>query len=203
MNNTPRLLNRLWLFAWGLFLSAAGVAFIAYRFVPEVQREWQAAAVRLAELNRGVLLGQWQLPAGWLWFLLLAVLFIAAVTAALLLRWQTGGKTPHFAEFESESVAAVRGTVKLDAKFAEALLQQHLEGHTQVVRASVTAHRVGGNTALKIRVEMRRGGQVSAVAAACQVAAERFNEVLGVQVPLVFEIKNGVLGGLSAAQRVL
>lgn len=204
MNNTPRLLNRVYLMFAGLVLAVIGLAYLAYRFIPAVQPEWAEIAGKLRQLNQEAYIGNFMLPANWMWAVVIAMLGLAAVSAILMLRWQTAGRATHFAKLMPVTgSAATAGSITLHTKVAEQLLKEHLEDDVRVLNVSVNAHRVGTANALKARVDMRRGAELSAVTEACQRAAEQFTELFGAQIPMVFEIKTGARGALTGSQRVL
>lgn len=200
MTNTNRFLNRLLVFVVGLVLLVAGGAVAAGALVPSVQKPVTQAAKDAKSPTADALSG------GQAW--ILWVIAAAALVLIVLLLWfvfrQGHGRTSTLLRVETQpsSASAPGGTVIIDAKVAEQMLEDALADAPSVVAVDVTAFEVKKQSVLRITVQTRRGASPVETRSLVERAVSEWDTVLGTTTPVVVQIAAGLRAQTSTAARV-
>lgn len=213
MNGTPRALNRVLIFLFGLLVLAAGALLVLLATVPAVASWWHTWAPSAAE-SVGVVFEGSRVPGtrvSWLWLLLT----VAAVVVILLMVWWVaqqgkgrgdlvaatgpdGGAGPG-GEFLPEEVP---GSVSIAAAAVDQAVRGALAARKDVLGSSVVAVDFEGRTALRIRLVARQGADPAAIVEAVGGLVGRLGRVVGVSVPVLLHITSGARTRFSRAERV-
>ena len=213
MNGTPRTLNRVLVFLFGLLVLAVGATLVLLASVPAVGAWWHTWAPAAADAVGSVFLGS-RVPGtsvSWLWLLLTAV----AVLVVLLMVWwvaqQGKGRSDLVASTGPDGGAGpggefaageVPGRVSIAATAVEQAMHAALAPRKDVLGTSVAAVDFEGRTALKLRLVARQGADPAAIAAEVEQLMERFETVMGISVPVLVHITSGARSRFSRAERV-
>lgn len=223
MNNTNRLLNRLGILLVGLLLLGVGGAVAVAAVFPDTVAAWTTGA-GIGGLVGGALRA---LAGAAAWLddllgtgssgLLLAIAGLAALLSALLLWFitrqgrghtstlltRTGDGTGIDAGAGSEVSAGVGGAVIVSSSLAASSIAHALRQYSGVTRVGVSAFRVRGATALKIAVSARRGVSPRDIRDHVDTIVQRFDELLGAEVPVFISITGGFASRRAHATRLV
>lgn len=213
MNGTPRALNRVLIFLFGLLVLVAGVVLVLLATVPSVAVWWQAWAPTAAEAVGAVFEGS-RVPGtsvSWLWLLLTA----AAVVVVLLMIWwvaqQGKGRRdlvastgPDGGAWQGGELAAgeAPGRVSIAATAIEQVIRAALASRKDVLGSGVVAVEFEGRTALRVRLVARQGADPAAVAADVERVIGQLELVMGFSAPVLVHITSGARTRFSRAERV-
>ena len=198
MNTTNRGLNRLFILVVGVLLLAAGALAIAIAAVPALASQWKRTASDLAgdgapSWVRDPAVGQAS-P------LVLGVVVLAVVLIVLLLVFiakQGHGRTA--AALEQRNGTTV---IRIDLAIPKALLEQHLEGRSELAGLRISAYEVRGTPMLKITARCSRGASPAAVSAAIGGAIRDLEQIIGTDVPAFVQLTGGFRIGSASRPRV-
>lgn len=200
MTSTNRFLNRLLVFVVGLVLLVAGGAVAAGALIPDIQKPVADGAENAQGPTSDALSG------GTPW--ILWVVAAAALVLIVLLLWfvfrQGHGRTSTFLNLESGKGAGSPngGSLTIDAKVAEQVLEEALAREPAVVSVDVTAFDVKKQNVLRITVQTRRGTSPVDVRHAVDRAVSQWDALLGTETPVVVQIVTGIRSRASGAARV-
>ena len=207
MNNTNRALNRFGVFVFGLVLVAVGTAAALAVAVPDWFDGWKAASSAVEEQSPRVIrtttvevLGQ-----SWLLALIPAICILLIVLLIAFIVRQGNGRT---AILLTESVTApaddpgAGGSVTVDAKVAERVIQHALDEYPALVSSTVSTYRVGRVPALKITANVRRGVSPRVVRAFIDETLVAWDAVLGREVPVLIQLNAGLATRIAKTTRV-
>jgi hypothetical protein len=213
MNGTPRALNRVLIFLFGLLILSVGALLVLLAAVPAVASWWHGWAPSAAESAGTVFVGS-RVPGttvSWLWLLLAA----AAVVVVLLMVWwvaqQGKGRSDVVAATGPEGGAGpdgeflpgeARGRVSIAAAAVEQAVRAALAPRKDVLGSSVVAVDFEGRTALRIRLVARQGADPAAIAQDVERLVDCLRQVVGVSVPVLLHITSGARTRFSRAERV-
>ncbi|GAB2758405.1 hypothetical protein [Sinomonas soli] len=213
MNGTPRALNRVLIFLFGLVILTVGALLVLLAAVPAVASWWHGWAPSAAESAGTVFVGS-RVPGttvSWLWLLLT----VAAVVVVLLMVWwvaqQGKGRSDLVAATGPEGGAGpegeflpgeARGRVSIAAAAVEQAVRAALAPRKDVLGSSVVAVDFEGRTALRIRLVARQGADPAAIAQDVERLVDRLRRVVGVSVPVLLHITSGARTRFSRAERV-
>jgi len=200
MTSTNRALNRLLVIVVGLVLIAAGVALGAGSLLPDVQSTVSGAASDAKQPVGDALSG------GQPWILWVTAV-VALVLILLLVRFivrQGRGRTSTLLRVGSGSGAGTPtgGSVTIDAKVAEHVLEEALSHDPSIVALDVTAFEVKHRTVLRVTAHTRRGVSPMRTRRAIDDAVKSWDAVLGEETPVVIQIVSGLRTKMSSSARV-
>jgi hypothetical protein len=175
VNATNRALNRAAILVVGLVLLVLGAGVAVAAAVPQGLAAWQNAADSVA------------VPFDPAEPVTLAIVLAACVLAIVLLAVFV------FRQGRGHARTLVRrggsdGSVIVDAKVAATLIEAALEDIPAVASVSVSGYRVRRTPALKIAVTPRRGSSPTDLREAVDTAVERWDALLGSEVPVLVTI---------------
>ncbi|GAA3269513.1 hypothetical protein [Paenarthrobacter aurescens] len=199
MRNTNRALNRMVLTLLGIVLLGAGAALIAAGSLPGAAEVWTSTASLVRDQARN-LAGMAPLPdpvRSWWLVLGVAIPLVGAVLSAAWLASQGGGKTPRLAE-QSEGPA---GRTVIDSGLVSVAIREALSGNTDVLSSSVSAWESRRGTALRIRVEARKGASPRALADSVELLLQQLDRLLGHPMPVLVRITSGTRTQVSGSRR--
>ncbi|WKK72710.1 hypothetical protein Q0F99_07255 [Rathayibacter oskolensis] len=199
MTTTNRFLNRLLLFVVGLVLLVAGGAVAAGSLLPDVQQTVSTAADDATQPTTDALNGQ---P----WILWVSAV-VALVLILLLVRFivrQGRGRTSTLLRVGSGSGAGTPtgGSVTIDAKVAEQVLEEALSHDSAIVSVDVTAFEIRRQNVLRVTAHTRRGVSPMQVRRSIDTAVRRWDALLGEETPVVIQIVSGLRSRSSSPARV-
>jgi hypothetical protein len=100
------------------------------------------------------------------------------------------------------TTTAVRaGALEIDVHVVEQLLRQALGSEPEIVAVAASAHRVRRVTAVRLRVDARRGADLRRVVDAVDLAVERLDARLGAELPLLVHVTSGLRASLARERR--
>lgn len=196
MTTTNRFLNRALLFVVGLILLLAGGVVVVGALLPDVQRSVSTAAQDATDPTTQALTGQ---P----WILWVSAV-VALVLILLLVRFivrQGRGRTSTLVRVSSRGVDGA-GSVVIDAKVAEQVLEEALTRDPSIVSVDVTAFEIRRQNVLRVTAHTRRGVSPVQTRRAVDTAVRRWDALLGEETPVVVQIVSGLRDRLSGAARV-
>jgi len=199
MRNTNRALNRILLTILGIILLGAGAALIAVGTLPGAAGFWETNLSSVREHVRN-LAGTAPLPdpvRSWWLALGIAVLLAGAVLGAAWLASQGGGKTPRLAE-RSEGNA---GRTVVDAGLVSAAIKEALNGNPDVLATSVSAWESRRGTALRLRLEARKGASPRDIGDTVEQLLQEIDAWLGHPMPVLVRITSGTRTQVSSSRR--
>ncbi|UKA49714.1 hypothetical protein LFT48_20155 [Arthrobacter sp. FW305-123] len=199
MRNTNRALNRIVLTLLGIVLLGAGAALIAAGSLPGAAEVWTSTASLVRDQARN-LAGMAPLPdpvRSWWLVLGVAIPLVGAVLSAAWLASQGGGKTPRLAE-HSEGHA---GRTVIDSGLVSVAIREALSGNTDVLSSSFSAWESRRGTALRIRVEARKGASPRALADSVELLLQQLDRLLGHPMPVLVRITSGTRTQVSGSRR--
>ncbi|MEV7663846.1 hypothetical protein [Paenarthrobacter sp. NPDC089316] len=199
MRNTNRALNRILLAVIGLVLLGAGAAFIAAGTSPGAAGRWASIGSSVRDHLRQLAgtaplpepVRSWWLVAG------IAVLLVGAVLGAAWLASQGGGKTPRLAQ-RSEGSA---GRTVVDAGLVSAAVKEALSGNPDVLATSVSAWESRRGTALRLRLEARKGASPKDIGDTVEHLLQEVDHWLGHPMPVLVRITSGPRTQVSGSRR--
>ena len=213
MNNTNRVLNRLVILLLGLLLLVVGGSVAAASAFPETVAAWITGA-GFGGLVGGALRGASDLARQLDTALsagssgLLAAAGVAALLIVLLLWFITRQGHGQAATLLTRGGGAAAddtgagGAVIVSSSLAARSITQALAQYSGVTRVGVSAFRVRGSTALKIAVSARRGVSPRDIRDHVDTIVERFDEMLGADVPVFISITGGFASRRAKATRL-
>lgn len=200
MTSTNRFLNRLLVFVVGLVLLLAGGAVAAGALLPAIQKPVTQGADDATKPTADALSGD----QPWI----LWVVAAAALVLILLLLWfvfrQGHGRTSTLLTVASGEGRGTPtgGTVTIDAKVAQQVLEESLSRDASIVSVDVTAFEVKKQNVLRITAQTLRGVSPFEVRKSIDRAVSEWDELLGHETPVVIQIVGGLRSQLSGASRV-
>lgn len=207
MNNTNRVLNRVFLVVIGCLLLAVGLAAVAVATVPGWDQIWRSTSPSIADTVTQLwrvglaFAGIPQVP-----WILLAIPLGALILIVLLLVFvfsQGRGRTTRVLDSMTLPDTDSPGTLTVDASLAADVIQHAVAGRRDIAAVSVSAYRVKGKPALKVTVTPRRGAAPLRVLAAVESAAAEWDSVLGVRVPVFVHVAGGLRATVSRTVRTV
>jgi len=200
MTTTNRFLNRLLLLLVGLVLLAVGGAVAVGALLPDVQQTVSTAAEDASGPASDALSGS----QPWILWVTAAV---ALVLILLLLRFivrQGRGRTSTLLRVSAGSGGSTPtgGTLTLDAKVAEQVLEEALTRDPGIVSVDVSAFDIRHRRVLRITAHTRRGVSPMQTRRTVDTAVRRWDAVLGEETPVVVQIVSGLRSRMSSASRV-
>lgn len=187
MNTTNRGLNRLFLLVVGLLLLAAGALAIALATVPALASQWRRTASALA--GNGAPSWVRDPAVGQASALVLGLVVLAVVLIVLLLVFiakQGHGRTA------AALVQRHGSTVtRIDLAIPKALLEQHLEGRSELAGLRISAYEVRGTPMLKITARCSRGASPATVSSTISGAIRDLERIVGTDVPAFVQLTGG------------
>lgn len=211
MRQTNRALNRILLAILGLALLGAGGAVIAAGTMPGAADTWTAVASSVRESARNLVgaaplpdpVRSWWLVAG------IAVLLVGIALNAAWLASQGGGRTPRLAEQLDGTVAGngptgtggARGRTVVDVSLVSTALREALSGNRDVLATSVSAWESRRGTALRLRVEARKGSSPRELADTAEELIREIDALLGHPIPVLIRITSGARTQVSGSRR--
>lgn len=213
MNGTPRALNRVLIFLFGLAVLAVGLTMLLLAAVPAVASWWHSWAPAAAESAGTVFEGS-HLPGtrvSWLWLLATA----AAVIVVLLMVWwvaqQGKGRRDLVASTAADGGAGpggalvageAPGRVSIAATAVEQAIRGALASRKDVLGSSVAAVDFEGRTALRVRLVARQNADPATIAEDVEGIVGKLELVMGVSAPVLVHITSGARSRFSRAERV-
>ncbi|AMM19355.1 hypothetical protein AX769_03420 [Frondihabitans sp. PAMC 28766] len=200
MTNTNRFLNRALVFVIGLVLVVAGGVVAAGALVPDVQKPVAQDAENATNPTADALSG------GQPW--ILWVTAAAALVLILLLLWfvfrQGHGRTSTLLTVTSGDGkgSPTGGTLTIDAKVAEQVLEESLARDPSIVSVDVAAFEVKKQNVLRITAQTLRGSSPVDVRKSIDHAVADWDALLGQETPVVIQIVGGIRSQRSGASRV-
>lgn len=202
MNNTPRLLNRILIGLLGIKLLAAGVLLMLLAGVPAAATWWHGwSAGAWADL-RGFF-ERTRFPGRQESWLGLVAVVLLVLMIALMVAWiaqQGKGRTGLLVA--EEDPGEVPGNVRIGSGVAEQALRAALADRPDLAGATVTTYQVGGEPALKIRVQPRQGVAPHALVAEVSALVEALDAVIGKRTPVLIHLSSGARSRFGRAERV-
>jgi hypothetical protein len=200
MTSTNRFLNRLLVFVIGLVLLLAGGAVAAGALLPDVQKNVSQGAKDATNPTADALSG----GQPWILWVTAAV----ALVLILLLLWfifrQGHGRTNTLLKVTSGEGrnSTTGGTLTIDAKVAEQVLEESLARDPSIVSVDVSAFEVKKQNVLRITAQTIRGTSPVDVRRSIDRAVADWDAVLGTTTPVVIQITGGLRSQLSGTSRV-
>jgi len=200
MTSTNRALNRLLVILVGLVLVVAGAAVAVGAVLPDVQTT-VAGAVSDAKAPVDDALSGGQ---PWiLWVVAAAALALILVLAWFALRQGHGRTGTLLRRAPGDGAGSpTGGSLVIDARVAEQMLEEALGHDSSIVSIDVTAFEVKRETVLRITAVARRGVSPVAVRRLVDDAVARWDQVLGTEVPVVVQITGGLRSSMSSGTRL-
>ena len=202
MNRTPRALNRLLLGLLGLLLIGGGGGLLWISLDGVAARRWQSAAPGIIDSIQAfgadtALPGQSQ---SWIWVLLAAAMVLGIVVLTLWAAAQGRGRTGTLISEYDEDGAP--GRIAISGAVAEQSLREALQENPDVAAAAVSTYEVRGSSALRIRINPRRGAAPHLIAADATALVEALDAALGRQTVVLISIDAGRRLRFSRGDRV-
>ena len=200
MTSTNRALNRLLVILVGLVLLVAGAAVAVGAVLPDVQTTVAGAATDAKAPADDALSG----GQPWiLWVVAAAALVLILVLAWFALRQGHGRTGTLLRRAPGDGAGSpTGGSLVIDAKVAEQMLEEALGHDSTIVSIDVTAFEVKRETVLRITAVARRGVSPVAVRRSVDDAVARWDQVLGTEVPVVIQITGGLRSSMSSETRL-
>lgn len=196
MTTTNRFLNRALLFVVGLVLLLAGGVVVVGALLPDVQRSVSTAAQDATDPTTQALTDQ-----PWiLWVSAVALLVLILLLVRFIVR-QGRGRTSTLVRVSSGSAAGA-GSVVVEAKVAEQVLEEALSRDPSIVSVDVTAFEVRRRNVLRVTAHTRRGVSPMRTRRAIDTAVRDWDALLGEETPVVIQIVSGLRDRMSSPARV-
>ncbi|WP_311211926.1 MULTISPECIES: hypothetical protein [unclassified Arthrobacter] len=217
MRQTHRALNRILLALVGLALLGAGAAVIAAGTLPGAADAWTAVASSVRDSGRNLVgtaplpdpVRSWWLVAG------IAVLLAGVALSAAWLASQSGGRTPRLAEQldrteerdgtdvrdGSQGTGGARGRTVVDVGLVSTALREALSGNRDVLATSVSAWESRRGTALRLRMDARKGSSPRELADTAEKLIREIDALLGHPIPVLVRITSGARTQVSGSRR--
>ncbi|MFE4195591.1 hypothetical protein ACFRJ9_06985 [Paenarthrobacter sp. NPDC056912] len=199
MRRTNRALNRVLLTILGIAFLGAGAAVAAAGTMPGAAATWAATGTSLADRARN-LLGTAPLPdpvRSWWAVAGIAALLLAAGLCVAWMASQGGGRTPRLAQEADGN----RGQTVVDVGLIAAALQEALSGNSEVLATSVSAWESRRGTALRLRIEARKGASPRELTATADKLIQEIDAWLGHPLPVLVRITSGTRTRMSGSRR--
>lgn len=203
MKQTPRFLNRAFLFVTGLALLAAGGLTIAYLVSDEVRKVWRRVAAELLSFAKdtGEIAG-YQLSFHWGWIAAVITLVLLAILLVVLITRQGGGKVATLLRVKNTGLVTETGHTTVATKVIEDLLQQRFSNDPEVLSLSATGFEVKGQRTLRVTAQLRRGANLPEIVTRFDNVTAELDKLLGKQIPMFLELTSGVRTAINHNQRV-
>ncbi|MEO3941216.1 hypothetical protein V3C41_09065 [Paenarthrobacter nicotinovorans] len=220
MRQTNRALNRIILALLGVALLGAGAAVFAAGTLSGAADTWTTVATSGRDYLRTLAgtaplpdpLRSWWLVAG------IAVLLAGAALSAAWLATQGGGRTPRLAEQLDEpseaggaledaeaeganSLGGSRGRTVVDVGLVAAAIREALSTNRDVLATSVSAWESRRGTALRLRIEARKGSSPRDLANTAEELIREIDALLGHPMPVLVRITSGARTQVSGPRR--
>jgi len=208
MRQTNRALNRILLALLGIALLGAGAAVIAAGILRGAADTWTAVASSAQQYARD-LVGTAPLPEpvrSWWIVAGLGVLLLGAALSAAWLASQGGGRTPRLAEqldgsAQADGSDAATGRTVVDVGLVSAAIREALSGNRDVLATSVSAWESRRGTALRLRLEARKGSSPRELADTAEQLIREMDALLGHPIPVLVRITSGARTQVSGSRR--
>jgi hypothetical protein len=190
VNNTNRVLNRLFLFLVGLLGLVIGGGLIAVAVVPAITAVYTDTAPTVSDAVTGALQASpvFGSAVSWISAGVVAVLLLLIV---LLLAFALRQGRGHTGTLVTEGTADGDTTI-VEAKVAEQAIEDALATHPQLIASSVSAYRVNSEPVLKVSVTARRGVSPVEAAALVEETLHAFDSLLGTSIPALVLVGGGM-----------
>ncbi|WP_043675407.1 hypothetical protein [Clavibacter michiganensis] len=200
MTSTNRALNRLLVIVVGLVLLVVGAAVATGAALPDVQSTVSGAASDARGPVEDALSG----GQPWiLWVVAAAALVLILVLAWFALRQGHGRTGTLLRRAPGDGAGSpTGGSLVIDAKVAEQMLEETLGHDASIVSIDVSAFEVKRSTVLRITAVARRGVSPMQVRRTVDEAVARWDAVLGTEVPVVIQITGGLRSSMSSGTRL-
>ncbi|MWV48038.1 hypothetical protein GRS96_01960 [Rathayibacter sp. VKM Ac-2803] len=195
MTTTNRFLNRALLFVVGLVLFVAGGAVAAGSLLPDVQQTVSTAAEDATQPTADALSAQ-----PWILWVTAAVALVLILLLVRFIVRQGRGRTSTLLRVGSGAASA--GSVTIEAKVAEQVLEEALSHDSAIVSVDVTAFEIRRQNVLRVTAHTRRGVSPVQVRRSIDTAVRRWDALLGEETPVVIQIVGGLRTRVSGAARV-
>lgn len=201
MSKTNRALNRLVIAFLGIALLGAGAALIAAGSLPGVADTWAATGSALTDNIRNLLQSAPLPEPVRSWWALggIAALLLAAGLCVAWLASQGGGRTPRLAQQPDGE----RGHTVVDVGLVSAAIQEALAGNRHILRTSVSAWESRKGTALRLRLEARKGASARELADTAEQLIQEIDAWLGHPLPVLVRITSGARSRVSGSTRAV
>lgn len=203
MNNTNRALNRVGIFLFGLVLLVVGSAVAVTAAVPAWFTAWRSGSKGAATTTTDTISRTQLGSTGQSWFVLV-VPIVALILVVLLLAFifrQGHGHTGTLLTKQADAAARV-GSVIVNSAIAERTITSALEEYPGIATSSVSSYRVRGIPMLNVTVSARRGVTPTDIRDYVERIVERFDEVLGEEIPVFLKINGGFASRRASAARL-
>jgi hypothetical protein len=208
VNGTPRALNRILIFIFGILLLAVGVLMVLLAAVPAVGA-WWASWAPAASLRAGDLFATTVFPGtrvSWLWALAMALLVVVILCMVWWMAHQGTGRQDLVAwsspTAERGSSDEAPGRVAIAASAVDQAIRGALAPRKDLVGSSVAAVEFEGKIALRVRVVARQGADPRAIADDVERLIGAMDLVFGHSCPVLLHVASGTRSRFSRAERV-
>ncbi len=200
MNSTNRFLNRGLVFLVGLVLLVAGGAVAAGALIPSVQKSVSTGAKDASGPTGDALSG----GQPWILWVTAAVALVLIVLLLWFVFRQGHGRTSTLLRVDQAAGAGspTGGTLTVDAKVAQEVLEEALSRDPAIVSVDVVAFEIRKQNVLRVTAHTRRGVSPVAIRASVDRAVREWDELLGAETPVVVQIVGGLRANLSSTARV-
>ena len=200
MNNTNRILNRVFLAAIGTLLLVLGLIAVLVVVVPGVRTRWQETVGAAQESLTGLLTATPLFGTGhsWIGIAAVAVLLVMVLWLGRFIIRQGRGRTTRLLRDD----ATAHGVTIVDSAVAEDFLAEALANRPELVSAAVTTFEVRGTPTLRVSVTARRGVSPRDIARTVEQATHMLDAVLGRQVPTIVHIRGGLRARTAGSTRL-
>lgn len=203
MNQTPRLLNRILIGIFGVFLLALGIQLLLIATMPDYARGWQGQAETFGGDFQRLLLattlsGQ---KDSWLWIIVAALLLVVILLMIWWISVQGRGRTNEYvsAYFDDEPMP---GRVEISGEAVEQAIRAMLGHRADVVSISVSVWERVPVPGLKIKVQPRKGVEPGRLGREIIDAARATQELMGARGPVVVYLAAGARSRFARSERV-
>ncbi|HEY0258322.1 MAG TPA: hypothetical protein VGC18_00590 [Lacisediminihabitans sp.] len=199
MNNTNRVLNRTGILLIGVVLTAVGGFVAGASLVADWLDAWKAWTKEFAAWSGRLIDSTPFADTGHSWILLavVALAIIAIVLLMVAVFRQGRGRTAILVTEQNEA-----GGIAVDSSVAEESIREALKGHPDLVSVRVTTYRVRDASVIGISVNTRRGISPTEVRAAIDRVVDRWDAVLGRELPVVISLHGGIPSRLAKTTRL-
>lgn len=210
MNGTPRTLNRLLIFVFGLLVLALGVLMVLLAAVPAIGNWWSDWAPT-ASLNAGRAFASTWIPGtrvSWIWLLAMALLVLVILCMIGWMALQGTGRRDLIAwsnpaaERGLPETGEAPGRVAIAASAADQALRSALASRKDLLGTSVSAVEFEGKVALRVRVVARQGADPLQIAHEVERLVSGMDLLFGHPCPVLLHVASGARSRFSRAERV-
>ena len=203
MNQTPRLLNRIMIGIFGVFLLAVGSHLMLIATVPEYARGWHGLADAVDGGARRILLAT-TLPGqkeSWLWIIVSALLIVVILLMIWWISVQGRGRTNEYVSdyFDDEPMP---GRVEISGEAVEQAIRAVLGHRTDIISVHVSVWERDPVPGLKIKVQPRKGVEPGRLGRDIVDAAREAQELMGARGPVVVYLAAGARSRFARSERV-